>query len=221
MAELLKDMIDDIESKNPYVIVEEMGTGYVPTLLPGHLFAFSVNLPYVVNESSLPLNRFQYQEEKDDGLFLSEEPYFDEMPIGLCLKTRNPNSVKILNFSVIPPGYRYKILETYYQRMKPAIHVGYEEDLSTEKMTMLERLKENNYIAPFMAVDTRFIQQITGINLKFAINKYRINTLHEVKLLDWNTLPSMVKMNVSEKGMTFNPGAGGLEGMFNTFISRM
>lgn len=221
MSTLLKDMIQDVEIKDPYAIVAERGTGFSPMLLPGHLFALNINMPFAITENMLPLNKHEHNKEKDDKFFINEEPYYDTMPIGLCLKTHNQHKVKILNLSVIPPLYRYKILETYYQVMKSAINSGYEEDLSKEKLPMLDRLKESNYIGPFMGVNTRFIQQITGINLRFAINKYNVDTLKSVKLLDWDSLPEITKMNVSEGGIVFHPGAGRLEGMFNIFESRL
>lgn len=221
MSEKLKDIMEGVESKDPFIVINEMGIGFKPTLIPGHFFAISVNLPFEVNENVLPLNKYTYEAEKDDRFFISKEPYFDEMPIGLALRIDNPDYVMMLNLKVIPPVYRYKILEVYYQAFKNAIHVGYKEDLSEETMTVLERLKENNYIAPFLSVTKSMMESLTGINLDFAINRYRTVTLQNVKLLDWNSLPDLAMMGVSERGMTFNSGAGGLEGMFNTFVSRL
>lgn len=221
MSESLKNMIVDVPSRNPYVIVEERGKGFVPTLLPGHMFSLNIDLPFVVNEGNLPLNRYEYQNQKDDRFFLAKEPYYDEEPIGLNLRLESNEYVSILNFKVIPPNYRYFILEKYYQLAKTAIRVGYEEDLSKEKMELRDRIRENNYMVPFLGVTKTLMENVTGIDLSFAINKYNISTIRNAKLLDWDSLPDIAKMNVSERGLTFNPGAGRLEGMFNTFESRI
>ena len=45
--------MDKVDSKDPFVIVSERGMGFIPNLLPGHLFAFTVSPSVIIDENVL------------------------------------------------------------------------------------------------------------------------------------------------------------------------
>jgi hypothetical protein len=223
MIKTLQEICIKTPTRDPFKIVEELGVPYSPILFPGHFYSLSISLPIVVNPDMLPINEHEYKQNTLDKAYFTNKPYYDTMPIGMALRISNDNYVSILNLKVLPPTYRNMILESYYQMMgigNELITKYYNDTLTESDLSFIERLKVSTYINPFMSVTQDFINSIVGSNIGFAVNIYEINTIKNVRLLDWNALPYLYKMNISNKGMVFNGSVGGLSSIQSIFESK-
>ena len=223
MVKTLNEISTKIESKDPFTIVSEMGTPYTPVLFPGHLYSLGISSPLSVNSSMLPLNEFEYNKNPLDKNYYTNKPYYDNMPIGIALRIGNDNYSSILNLKVLSPSYRNMVLESYFQMMgvkNKLITKYYDEFLLKESKEFKDRLKESTYINPFMSVTKDFMNSVVGSNIGFTVNIYEINTIKNVRLLDWNTLPYLYKMGITDNGMVFNKSIGGLSAIQSIFESK-
>ena len=94
------------------------------------------------------------------------------------------------------------------------------EDLKTIEIPLKERIRNQQYLQPFLAVSESFMNKVTNANVNFAVKNYEINSIKKVRLLDWNTLPSLYNMGITSNGITFNQKIGGLQGIFERFESK-
>ena len=71
-----------------------------------------------------------------------------------------------------------------------------------------------------MAIDKSFMQRVVGSDISFAVKNYSINSIKNVKLLDWNALTSVYNMNITDSGITTNNQIGGLQEIQDMFESK-
>jgi len=223
MIRTLKDISSKVPVKNPFAIVEEMGIPIFPTLLPGHMYYLKIEPDFQVTPDAIPMNLHEFKNNKDNKHYVTSKPYYDITPIGIALKLENEQYQSILNLKLISPLYRRMILESYYQMLENRnglIGKWFNEDLTEAIKPIQERIRESQYINPFMAIDKSFMQRVVGSDISFAVKNYSINSIKNVKLLDWNALTSVYNMNITDSGITTNNQIGGLQEIQDMFESK-
>jgi len=223
MKKFLKDISAGTEVRDPFAIVESMGKPMQPILIPGHIYALGIDPGFQVTPDLIPLNLQEYKENIGKKINITKKPYYDSMPIGMALNLNNENYTSILNFKLIPPQYRRLILESFYNLMElnnEFISPYVKNDLSVVKVSIEERMRNQSYLEPFLAVTESFIKKVVGANVSFAIKNYQINNVKKVRFLDWNALPAIYNMSTTDVGMVFNPQVGGLSAMYSMFESK-
>jgi len=143
-------------------------------------------------------------------------PYYDIDPIGLCLYYEGwaqSESILMLNLKVIPPAICDKLLEAYYNF---AMLNGL-KSLYSSKGELLPSSERSGLDQPFYLVPpTILANSIGATNLNYAINKYNINNIISVKLIDWDNLGMLVKPRLSSRGLY--PEPFNFEIMYDQFI---
>jgi len=221
MKKFLKDISSKVE--DPFVIVESMGKPMTPTLIPGHLYALGIDPGFQVTPDLIPLNIQEYKENIGKKINITKKPYYDTMPIGIALRTNNENYQSILNFKLMAPQYRRLILDSIYNLMEiqnEFISPYVKEDLSKVEVPIEKRITNQSYLEPFFAMTESFVKRVVGADVGFAVKNYEINSIKKVRFLDWNSLPKVYNMSISDVGMVFNPQVGGLTAMFSMFESK-
>lgn len=223
MKKSLKEISLGVETRDPFAIVESMGQPFTPTLIPGHLYALNIDPGFQVSPEYIPFNEQEYKENIGKKVNITKKPYYDTMPIGIALNINSESYQSILNLKLISPSYRRLILESYYNLMEinnDFIGPYVKDDLSEVVEPIMERIKNQSYLQPFFAVSQSFMKNVMRADVSFAVKNYEINSIKNVRLLDWNTLPSLYNMNISDRGMTFNSSIGGLNQIFEMFESK-
>jgi hypothetical protein len=223
MAKFLKEISLKYPIEDPFKIIENNGVAMSPSLLPGHIYALGIDPGFQVSPDVIPYDKQEYEENIGESLNITKKPYYDTMPIGIALNLNNENYQSILNLKLMDPKYRRLILESYYALMNVKnnfISPYVSNDLKTIEVTIDKRMRNQQYMQPFFAVTESFMNNIVKANVNFAIKNYRINNIKKVRLLDWNTLPSIYNMGITSNGMVFNQRIGGLEGIFERFESK-
>jgi hypothetical protein len=126
-------------------------------------------------------------------------------PVGLCLYYEGwaqSENVLILNLKAIPPAISDKLLEAYYSfAMRNGLDSLY--DSNGNLIPISER---SGIDRPFYLVPPTILASIIGAtNLNYAINKYNINNIISVKLIDWDNLGMLVKPRLSSRGLYPEP----------------
>ena len=210
-------------SHDPYAIVESMGQPLTPTLIPGHLYALGIDPGFQISPEYIPYNEQEYRDDVGKKINITKKPYYDTMPIGIALKLNNESYESILNLKLVPPTYRRLILESYYNLMglkNNFIDPYVKDDLTEIVKPISERIRDQQYLEPYLAVDKGFMRNCVGSDIGFAVKNYEINSIKNVKFLDWNSLPKIYNMAISDRGITFNPRVGGLGQIFEMFESK-
>lgn len=223
MIRTLKDISSKTPVKNPFSIVDEMGIPMIPNLLPGHLYFLKIQPEFQITPDNIPINLHEFKTNKDNKHYITSKPYYDTSPIGIALKLENEHYQSILNLKLISPLYRRMILESYYQIIQNKNNLlgkWFDKDLTEANTPITKRIQESQYINPFMAIDKSFIQRTVGSNISFAVKNYSINSIKNVKLLDWNALSSIYNMNITDKGITTSNQIGGLQEIQDMFESK-
>lgn len=223
MGKFLKDISIGFKVEDPYSIVESMGQPLIPTLIPGHLYALGIDPGFQISPEYIPYNEKEYKEDEGKKINITKKPYYDTMPIGIALRLYNESYQSILNLKLVPPAYRRLILESYYNLMglkNNFIDPYVKNDLTEIVKPLSERIKDQQYLEPYLAVDKSFMKKCVGSDISFAVKNYKINSIKNVKILDWNSLPNIYNMAISDKGITFNPKIGGLNQIFEMFESK-
>jgi hypothetical protein len=223
MKKFLGEISSKVSIEDPFKIVESMGLPMIPTLIPGHLYALGIDPGFQVTSDLIPLNLQEYKENIGKKINITKRPYYDTMPIGIALRTNNENYQSILNFKLMSPQYRKFILESIYNLMEiqnSFISPYVKEDLSKVEVPIETRLKNQSYLEPFFAVSESFVKKVVGADISFAVKNYEINSIKKVRFLDWDTLPKIYNMSISDVGIVFNPQVGGLTSMFDMFESK-
>jgi hypothetical protein len=223
MKKLLRDISIKAPVNNPFKIIEEYGKPMPPSLIPGHLYALGIDTGSQVSPDTIPYDKQDYVDNKDDKFFVTKKPYYDSMPFGIALNINNENYQSILNLKLMSPVYRRLILDSYYAIMNVKnnfISPYVSEDLKTIDTPIGKRIRDQSYMQPFFAVNESFISKIVNANVNFAIKNYEINSIKKVRLLDWNALPDIYNMGVASDGIIFNQRIGGIEGIFERFESK-
>ncbi|MHA1675881.1 MAG: hypothetical protein ACTSU6_01750 [Candidatus Njordarchaeales archaeon] len=221
MIKTLNEISLNTPITNPFELVQEKGEPTTPILYPGHMYALGVIPNRPVSPADLPLTAAIF--EQHERYYEHNLPYYDTLPIGIALNMPvKTGYVSFLNLKVPSPVHRNVILGTYFKAMgidNKLITKYYNEDLTESDMPFIERLKESTYINPFMVVTKKFMNEILGANISFAVSLYEINSIKSVKFLDWNALPGLFKMGVMDNGMIFNESVNGLAGIHERFES--
>ena len=223
MKKFLKDISSKVSVEDPFKIVESMGKPMIPTLIPGHIYALGIDPGFQVTPDLIPINLEEYRENIGKKLNVTKKPYYDTMPIGMALNINKENYQSILNFKLMPPQYRRLILESIYNLLEiqnDFIGPYVEKDLTIVKTPIEERMRNQSYLEPFMSISESFIKRVVGADVSFAVKNYEINSIKKVRFLDWNALPNIYNMSITDVGMVFNPQVGGLNAMFGMFESK-
>jgi len=224
MKKFLKDISVSAKVQDPFAIVETKGMAVSPNeIFPGHLYYLGIDPGFQITPDVIPLNLQEYQENKGKKINITKKPYYDTMPIGIALNLNNENYKSILNLKLIPPNYKRLILDSYYNIMEiknEFIGKYIKEDLSKIEVPIGERIRNTSYLQPFLAVTESFMKQVVRADVGFAIKNYEINSIKNVRLLDWNALPDVYNMAITDRGMTFNSQIGGVQEVFSMFESK-
>lgn len=224
MKKFLKDISVSAKVQDPFAIVETKGMAVSPNeIFPGHLYYLGIDPGFQVTPDVIPLNLQEYQENKGKKINVTKKPYYDTMPIGIALNLNNESYKSILNLKLIPPSYRRLILDSYYNIMEinnEFIGKYIKEDLNKIEVPIGERVRNSSYLQPFLAVTESFMKQVVRADIGFAIKNYEINSIKNVRLLDWNSLPDVYNMTITDRGMVFNPQVGGIQEIFSMFESK-
>ncbi len=223
MGKFLKDISVNFKVEDPYTIVESMGQPLTPILIPGHLYALSIDPGFQISPEYIPYNEREYKDDIDKKINITKKPYYDTMPIGIALRLNNENYQSILNLKLMRPAYRRLILESYYNLMglkNNFIEPYVKDDLTKIVKPIIERIRDQSYLEPYLAVNEGFMKNCVGSSVKFAVKNYEINSIKNVRILDWNSLPKIYNMAISDRGITLNPKIGGLDQIFEIFESK-
>lgn len=224
MKKFLKDISVSAKVQDPFAIVETKGMAVSPNeIFPGHIYYLGIDPGFQVTPDVIPLNLQEYQENKGKKINVTKKPYYDTMPIGIALNLNNESYKSILNLKLIPPSYRRLILDSYYNVMEinnEFIGKYIKEDLNKIEVSIKERVRNSQYLQPFLAVTESFMKQVVRADVGFAIKNYEINSIKNVRLLDWDALPDVYNMTISDRGMVFNPQVGGIQEIFSIFESK-
>ena len=141
------------------------------------------------------------------------KPYYDLNPIGLVLFNENwKQTVLILNLKVIPVGVSYKLLHAYYEFSRKN---GLENLYLNDKLISLEERLDLNQ--RFYHITTTILSNMLGIkNLNYAINKYSMESISNIKLIDWDNFGMLAAPLFSDLGLF--PENINMEEIFNDFI---
>ncbi len=237
----LKDIVinNKIPALDPYVMIdttvnsdngdETLGQriGQGDVLYPGYFyFLGSITESEQVLPYTLPVNESEYDKWKNDPIkesksYFHRKPYYDSMPIGMVVKREdNSPDVSILNLKVIPRNHRQAILSKYFYFMgvqNKLITKFYSENLTESEKTFLDRVAAT---PQFLAVTKSNLETMIGCNIGFAIDKYNRSSIADARLLDWNALPYLFNMDISNRGMVFNEQIGGLSSIQNIFVDK-
>lgn len=142
--------------------------------------------------------------------------YYDVSPIGLCLYYEGwaqSENILMLNLKVIPPAICDKLLEAYYLF---AMRNGL-DSLYDSNGDLIDSSERAGLDKPFYLVPPTILANIIGAtDLNYAINKYNINNIISVKLIDWDNLGMLIKPKISGRGLY--PEPFNFEMMYEQFI---
>lgn len=196
-------------------------------IFPGHIFTFLYRPVVPVTPERIPFNEEQYQEWLDRGLEpVTSKPYFDHNPTCMSLGRSKDGSHLVLNFRVIPNQMRYTILEKYWQIFKPVINESFEEVRNKEtgkfEFKLLpydQRLRNSRVARSFYSVNPQFLSEVLGININFAINKYKTEYISRVKLIDWDSVQKIpfAYSSPHDNTMITSNGITGMDEVFSLF----
>ena len=96
----------------------------------------------------------------------------------------------------------------------------YNESLTESEKTFKERVRAT---PQFVAINKSNLVDMLRLNeegIRFAINKYTRRRITDARLLDWNALPYLFNMDISNRGMVFNEQVGGLSAIQDIFVSK-
>jgi len=225
MVNKLQEISLKVPVKNPFYIVEELGIPMPPMLIPGHLYYLNIEPDEQVIPDKLPINSHEFRENRDEKHYMTSKPYYDIAPIGIALRFEGDSDQyqSILNLKVMSPQFRRLILASYYSILErnELISKWFNKDLTQAKSPIDKRLRESQYINPFNTVTKDFMQKIlNNRNISFAVKSYKMDTIKEAKLLDWNALPSIYNMNNTDSGIIINNQIGGIQEIQDTFESK-
>lgn len=161
--------------------------------LPGRFYSLKINSPFP-------------NLGPDEVDFLSEgKSYYDLNPVGLCLYYDGwiqTETVLMLNLKVIPPQVASKLLEAYYR-------FSWQNGLASlfdSEGTLLPSEERQLMNKPFYAINGTILSNLLGIrNLNFAINKYNIDSIADVRLIDFDKFGMLVRPRLSSTGLFPDP----------------
>jgi hypothetical protein len=200
MASSFEDIITNKRERTYSQVFFEFGESIPPTnILPGHFYSL-VNTPQVnINESTIPTSFGEWS--KTPTQYVTEKQYFDVNPVGLALYHENwRQRTLIINLKIIPPVFRAKLLAAYYFISEKFISNLYQND---KLIPFNERGTLN---LPFYGISQAVLQQVSGLNLNYAINKYRVEDLNTIRFLDWDKFGELPFANIEDRGLIFARG---------------
>lgn len=163
---------------------------------PGHFYSFKIVPSFNLNESMIPRTYDDWFENPQQ--YITEKQYYDLNPTGLFLYHDNWRELAlVLNLKVIPPIQRAKLLAGYYFVAEKYISRLYKED----KLIPFKDRESLNL--PLYAITPSVLQQITGLDLNYSINKYKVEELREIRFLDWNLFGELPYANIDESGIMY------------------
>lgn len=168
----------------------------ITSILPGHFYSFSNSPQMNITEDFIPVDSSEFSKYPEK--YITEKQYIDLNPIGLVLYHENwRQRVLIVNLKVIPPIFRAKLLAAYYfiaEKFITNLYLG-------EKLIPFNERGTLNL--PFYGISQSVLQQVSGLNLNYSINKYRIEELNNARFLDWDQFGELPFANIEDRGLLF------------------
>lgn len=208
----LDEILTNNRERNYTEVFEQHGEDIVRNeLLPGHYY--SVNVKYNnFNESRIPSSLEEWK--INPSLYLTTERHLDFNPTGLVFNHDDwKNSVLMLNLKVIPPKYKTKLIMAHLNLIETDLE-RIEAFSKRNKLPMSERKKVNLSI---FKITPSIIEQATGIKIGYAMNRYKIDKINNVRVLDWNNIGELPLANVETNGLKYASAAFNISTVFNTF----
>lgn len=165
-------------------------------IIPGYFYSFKIIPDFNLNENLIP----KYHEEwlNNPTTFITDKQYYDLNPIGLLFFNDNFDKIAIiLNLKILPPLYRIKLLATYYFLTKKFIHSLYKDS------KLIPYNERGNLNIPFYSITQSILKEVSEINFNYAINKYRMEIIQEVKLIDWDNFGELPLAKIDDSNILF------------------
>lgn len=193
-------------------VFEEYGEDIVRNeLLPGHYYSLSIRYDNF-NENRIPSSLEQWK--ANPKFYLTTEKYLDFNPTGLVFNHDDwKNSVLMLNLKVIPPKYKAKLILTHLNLIETDLDRI--DAFSDDDITDFNERKKINL--SMFKLTPSILEQQTGIKIGYAMNRYKIDKINNVRVLDWNNIGELPMANIETNGFKFASGAYNISTVFNTF----
>lgn len=165
--------------------------------IPGHVYTFFAQ---PVDDSIIP-TADQYLDAKELARFPIKRPYYDQMPIGICL-SNDVESVVILNLKVMPIGATQVILNVLWQAFNNIISKSYNDKGEFINDTRkLYQLPEYAPLVGFNANPFALVElfQNAGrgkFNVRYAVNKYQKANITNPVLIPFHLVPRVAQTNI-------------------------
>lgn len=208
----LDEILTNNRERNYTQVFEQHGEDVARNeLLPGHYY--SVDLRYDnFNENRIPSSIEEWK--LNPSFYLTTEKHLDFNPTGLVFNHDDwKNSVLMLNLKVIPPKYKTKLIMAHLNLIETDLE-RIEAFSKRNKLPISERKKVNLSI---FKMTPSILEQATGIKIGYAMNRYKIDKINNVRVLDWNNIGELPLANVETNGLKYASAAFNISTVFNTF----
>jgi len=211
----LDEILTNNRERNYSQIFEEHGEKVVRNeLLPGYYYSIGIRYENF-NEDRIPSSLEQWKD--NPSFYLTTEKHLDFNPTGLVFNHDDwKNSVLMLNLKIIPPKYRAKLIITHLNLIESDLDRidAFSKD---DKLSFVERSKIN---LSMYKITPKILEHQTGIKIGYAMNRYKINKINNVRVLDWNNIGELPLANIETNGFKFASGAYDISTVFNTFEAK-
>lgn len=208
----LDEILTNNRERNYTEIFEQYGEDVARNeLLPGHYY--SVDIRYDnFNENRIPSSMEEWK--LNPSFYLTTEKHLDFNPTGLVFNHDDwKNSVLMLNLKVIPPKYKTKLIMAHLNLIESDLE-KIDAFSKRNKLSINERKKVNLSI---FKITPSILEQATGIKIGYAMNRYKIDKINNVRVLDWNNIGELPLANVETNGLKYASAAFNISTVFNTF----
>ncbi len=208
----LDEILTNNRERNYTEVFEQYGEDVVRNeLLPGHYY--SVDIRYDnFNENRIPSSMEEWK--LNPSFYLTTEKHLDFNPTGLVFNHDDwKNSVLMLNLKVIPPKYKTKLIMAHLNLIESDLE-KIDAFSKRNKLSINERKKVNLSI---FKITPSILEQATGIKIGYAMNRYKIDKINNVRVLDWNNIGELPLANVETNGLKYASAAFNISTVFNTF----
>ena len=211
----LDEILTNNRERNYTQVFEQYGEDVVRNeLLPGHYYSVEVMYDNF-NESRIPSSLEEWK--ANPSFYLTTEKHLDFNPTGLVFNHDDwKNSVLMLNLKVIPPKYKAKLIMAHLNLIESDLK-RIDAFSKRNKVSINERKKINLSI---FKITPSILEQQTGIKIGYAMNRYKIDKINNVRVLDWNNIGELPMANIETNGFKYASGAFNISTVFNTFEAK-
>ena len=183
-------------------------------LLPGYYYMLNIRYDNF-NESRIPDSLEEWK--LNPSFYLTSEKHLDFNPTGLVFNHDDwKNSVLMLNLKVIPPKYKERLIMTHLNLIESDLN-KIDAFSKTDKLSMSEIKKLNLSI---FKLTPSVLEQATGIKIGYAMNRYKIDKINNVRVLDWSNIGELPLANIETNGLKYASGAYNISTVFDTFETK-